>query len=476
MPESPRLQTDPVKPVRGKVRSKGSRAVVSLVLTVVLAVVASRMDLRPSLSHVDLAVLGGAKQGHYQEILDEVKVAAEKRKGRIVGVETMGSVENVGRLSAAKEKCTERVALSQAGLSFPPGTRLLGRLTRMESIFFLGKKADEITEFSQLAHLKVGAGPEGGGTALILHQIFDAPDMKELGVTLSNHDVMSQLELAEKGDLDLAAFVMDEDSSLIKQAVHDRGLQIAGFGHADVIARQYRFLKHGRIGAGQYDPLRMLPKADKHVLRVETLVIENGCASRSQIMGLLSTLADVFPDFTRYNRETPNTSGLELAPAAKNYWENGGPDLLDVYLPRVADVMPTNNWVHLIMGISVLFNIMGVANRFALWRIDAARVRAEHEIGDCFGPAVTLGDIGRIEPDSEKLMSDQLGGEIDRVILELEDLAQRCRKISLSVLVPMGSEMAYRYQETLIHDTLSVLRAFRDRWMRARKKRSDAAQ
>jgi hypothetical protein len=31
------------------------------------------------------------------------------------------------------------------------------------------------------------------------------------------------------------------------------------------------------------------------------------------------------------------------------------------------------------------------------------------------------------------------------------------------VLVPMGEEMSYRYQETLIHDLLHALRLYRDR-------------
>ena len=42
-------------------------------------------------------------------------------------------------------------------------------------------------------------------------------------------------------------------------------------------------------------------------------------------------------------------------------------------------------------------------------------------------------------------------------------LAAKSRKQSLSPLVPMGQEMGYRYQESLINDHLSVLRAFLDR-------------
>jgi hypothetical protein len=119
------------------------------------------------------------------------------------------------------------------------------------------------------------------------------------------------------------------------------------------------------------------------------------------------------------------------------------------------------------MAVSVIFNLMGMANRFVLWRIDAARVRAEQEIAACFGPATTMGDIARMTPKGE-LLSPRIRAEIDRVIAELESLRARSRKLSLSVLVPMGGEMAYRYQESLIHEALAVLRAFRERWLSAR--------
>ena len=183
-------------------------------------------------------------------------------------------------------------------------------------------------------------------------------------------------------------------------------------------------------------------------------------------MGLLTSFSDVFPDLIRHDRDTPNATGIELAPAAKNFLDAGGPETLDQYLPRVSDLMPPTNWVHLVMAVSVLFNLMGVGNRFLLWRIDAARVRAEREIELCFGPATTLGDIARVEPRGD-LLRPAVRAEVERVLAELEALAARSRRQSLSVLVPMGAEMAYRYQESLIHDTLAVLRAFRERWIAA---------
>ncbi len=56
----------------------------------------------------------------------------------------------------------------------------------------------------------------------------------------------------------------------------------------------------------------------------------------------------------------------------------------------------------------------------------------------------------------------------DRAVLqntidELGELAERCRRQSVSLLVPMGQEMGYRIQEGLIADLLHALKRFRAR-------------
>ena len=50
-----------------------------------------------------------------------------------------------------------------------------------------------------------------------------------------------------------------------------------------------------------------------------------------------------------------------------------------------------------------------------------------------------------------------------QTLIYLEELSSRSRRYSLSMLVPMGQEMAYRYQEELIHQTLAALRTFQGR-------------
>jgi hypothetical protein len=79
-----------------------------------------------------------------------------------------------------------------------------------------------------------------------------------------------------------------------------------------------------------------------------------------------------------------------------------------------------------------------------------------------------VGEIAEMAPTAEH---DTPAGraEIDDVIDRLARLSERCRRQSMSMLVPMGQEMAYRYQEALIADLLYALRAYRNRLERATK-------
>jgi TRAP-type uncharacterized transport system substrate-binding protein len=442
------------------------KAVLVIAVLGLVGFLVSRLNLARDLHRLDARMLSGAPEGNYSATVDGLSRRAREGGGKLVNLPSNGSAENVDRLvKAANGTCDVQFALAQDGANLAaasPKLQLVARLWKAESVFFLGRDADKITQLSALAKMRIGIGPEGSGSAVVAKQMFELPELAALGVVMSNHPLAEQLDLAAKGDLDLAIFVMDEDAPFLVSAIRDRGLQIAGFNHLDVVSRRLPHFRTGRIGAGQYDPVRVIPAEDKRVLRVETLVLTNGCASRSTIIDVMTVLARRFPELVRHNKDTPNGTGLPLASAAKGFLEHEGPELADEYAPWAVDVMPPANWAYVVMAVSILFNAMSAGHRFRLWRIDDARVRLENELSKQFGMGATLGDITRIEPDT-KHQSKEARAEIDSLIERFERLADRSRRQSLSMLVPMGQEMAYRYQEGVIYETLAVLRDFRAR-------------
>jgi hypothetical protein len=307
---------------------------------------------------------------------------------------------------------------------------------------------------------RIGIGPIGSGSERVARQVL-AP-LAALNLILSTQDLDEQFVKLERGELDLGAMVIDEDAQLLAEAVRDRGFQILSLPHAEALARRLPFTRVGRIGAGQYDPVHVLPGEAKHVLQIDTLIVGNRCTRRSATQAFITVLAAVFPDFVRDNRDTPNRTGLPLAPAARSYFDHQGPDLVGVHAPWVVDIMPTASWIQLILGVSLLSTAMAWWHQFRLWRIDANRLRIERAIPRLFGPGITVGDIAAMAP-SEQHCTPEARAQLDSIMEQLAALSERSRRQSQSVLVPMGQEMAYRYQEALIADLLHALRTFRDR-------------
>ena len=229
--------------------------------------------------------------------------------------------------------------------------------------------------------------------------------------------------------------IVNEDAQLLATAVRDRGLQLLSLPNAEAVARRLPFKRVGRIVAGQYDPVRVLPSEAKDVLQVDTLIVGNGCARRSATQGFITVVVAVFPDFVRYNHDTPNRTGLPLAPAAASYFEHEGPDIVGVYAPWVFDIMPTASWVQLILGISLLLNAKSLWNRFHLSRIDADRMRTEDAIPLLFGRAVTVAEIAEMTP-SEKHRTPEARTQLDAIVDQLAALLERSRRASSPCLCP----------------------------------------
>jgi TRAP-type uncharacterized transport system substrate-binding protein len=412
-----------------------------------------------SLRHLKAGFLSGAPKGNYHAVVERVARGAASRKAQVTNIATAGAVENVQRLIAARRGCAAHFALVQEGVELPEGhgLELIGRLTRPESLVVLGRNADQITSPRQLEGLRVGIGPLGSGTEFVVRRLL-AP-LSSLKLQLSTQSQEEQIEKVTRGELDLGAMIIDQDAKQLRDALKDHQLQILAIPRAEALASEFPFLRVGKIEAGHYDLVAGVPPTDKPTLQLDTLIVGNGCASRSATQGLITVLNDLYPLFLKHNRETGNLTGIPYSTVARTYYDRNEPDLVGVYAPWVVDIMPTASWVELALGISILFNAIGAFNRFRLWRIDAARVAIERDLPTLFGHGIAVGEIPHAKPDPA-LSVDEVRRRAQSITDRLETLYDRCRRHSLSVVVPMGGEMAYRYQEELIMDLLQVLRAF----------------
>ncbi len=431
--------------------------------SLLLILALSLINLSPSLSHLDANLASGPETGNYYEVAARLETSARLQEGTLGNRATKGSVDNLNLLVAEKASCNLHFAIVQDGIvpDGGHGLELIARLPKSESVFILGTQASTLGQFEDMRNLRVGVGPQGSGTDHLARAIFESDDFSPLGLRLQNFELGEQLEALKLGSLDLAIFVLDEDAKLIRNAMRE-GLQMASFDHLDVIARNFDFMSYGRIGAGQFDPIAVIPTEDRKVLRVDTMVVGNKCASRTETMALISLLQREFPTLIEHNRGSGGSPAFPTSAASHTFIVNGGPEWADTHVPWLVDIMPISNWFYVIMAISILFNVMTSGHKFRLWRIDANRDRAQQVFRDLLGEHLTPAEIDVLEPQEKHLDTKNIA-KLDDAIAELDDLRKRCRAQENSPLVPMGQELAYRYQEEQMEIILTAVRRFRDK-------------
>jgi TRAP-type uncharacterized transport system substrate-binding protein len=427
----------------------------SLFATAALVVVAlaSLFGIARDYAYLHASLLTGTPMGNYHALGDKLAERAGKGHGTLDVVTTAGSVDNIQRL-ADNKRCATMFAFVQAGTPVPSGAQLdvLGRLPEPETLLLFGKRGRDFPTFAELRGASIGIGPEGSGTAYLMRQLFEDADLKNLGVRLSTHEFAEQAELVAQGKLDLAAVVMAEDAAFLQDTVQKYDLDIASPRELEGLIKRHPWLDIGHIPAGRYDLARPSPSADRLVARVDTLVVTDACARRAERVALLTLLSAQLPGFLRSNppKSADTIAGLTLAPEARQFFLSGEPEIADRYFPWLVNLMSPVYWVYLAMAVTILFNAMRGFSRFRLWRIDAAREKLKGQVDQMVGPAA-----GHPQPAPAKAAAaSKAGPTLERVTAQLVELRARCQRYTGSVVTPMGDEMFYRYQESLINELL----------------------
>ena len=292
-----------------------------------------------------------------------------------------------------------------------------------------------------------------------MQQLLGDRDLHDLDVKLSHHPLGEQAELVAQGKLDIAAMVMQEDAELLRALIRDHELDIVAPEDLPGLIARHPWLGLGRIPAGLYDLVRHIPATDRQVARLNTLLIASPCAPRADRIALLMLVAAELPGFVRGNppSSTSAATALPLAREAHQFFLSGEPELADRYFPWLVNLMSPAYWVYLVMAITILFNLMNAYSRFRLWRIDAARERLETATRKLVDPGLTHAQIRAASESSATAGQIRASGQdiMDRLLA----LRAHCERQTASILTPMGDEMYYRYQRSLIEQAIDTLAA-----------------
>ena len=358
-----------------------ARAAVFFGVAALVAAVAAAYGIARDYGYLHASILSGSPGGYYHALASRLAERAKRGNGTLAVISTEGSIENIYRLKNGRGHCDEMFGLIQDGTPVPAAANitLLGRLPELESLLLLGRRGNSFHSFVDLRGASIGIGPRESGTAYLMQQLFDDPDLRQLDLHFSYHELPEQAELVGQGKLDLAAFVMKEDAELLRTIVRQYDLDIVSPIDLNGLVARYPWLGLGTIAAGRYDLVRLTPSADKPVAHLATLVVAGPCALRADRIALLVLLTAELPGFVRNNPPgaTSSATDVSLAPEASQFFRNGQPALADQYFPWLVNVLSPAYWIYLVMAVTVLFNGMSLYSRFRLWRIDAVREKLE---------------------------------------------------------------------------------------------------
>ena len=362
---------------------------------------------------------------------------------------------------ADRDRCVEQFAFVQDGTPVPPdsGLELLGRLPEPESLLLLARNNRPFATFADLRGASIGIGPEGSGTAYLVRLLLGDADLAGLNIQTSYHELEEQAQLVAQGSLDLAAYVMRDDAEFLRSIIRQYKLDVVELQEFPGLVARYPWLSLGRVPQGRYDLVQRIPPNDKVVPQINTLVVTSPCAKRADRIELLALLSAELPKFVRSNppSSTSSATKLSLSPEAKQFFLTGEPEFADRYFPWLVDVMSPVYWVYLVMAVTALFNGLKGLTRFRLWRIDAAREKLEAEVRKLTGDIVSHG-VGPHFTTNELLIDQKTRGAAQDLLSRLTMLRARCERRAKSFATPMGDEMLFRYQQSLIDDTSALLK------------------
>jgi TRAP transporter TAXI family solute receptor len=465
---SPKPSGNPVSGLNAPWRAKGVvRTVLLLAAAATVAGIASAFGIARDYGYLNASILTGSPDGQYYALATRLANRAKSEHGTLKVVATNGSVENVNRLANGSDNCAEKFALIQDGTPVPADARLelLGRLPQPETLLLLGRPSHAINTFADLRGASIGIGPDGSGTAYLMRQLFEDPDLRTLDVHLSQHGLAEQAQLVAEDKLDVAAFVMQEDAELLRSIIHQHGLDIVSPQDLQGLIARYPWLSLGQIPAGRYDLVRPIPATNKPVARLATLVIASRCAWRADRIALLMLLGAELPGFVRNNPPslTSSATKLQLASEAQEFFMKGEAEVADRYFPWLVNLMSPAYWVYLIMAVTVLFNALRGFSRFRLWRIDAAREKLETALSELVERGNTHAQMQAVPAGRAARIGDA-GVAAQEIMARLVELRARCQRQTSSLVTPMGDEMFYRYQQFRIDEATATL----GEWLRKR--------
>jgi TRAP-type uncharacterized transport system substrate-binding protein len=320
----------------------------------------------------------------YTTLVEAIKDYFEKEGFEVESVASVGSVQNA-ELLAAKNSNVD-VAFIQGGAI---DKELASKIQSLGSIAYepvwifyqksLGKK---ITTLKELSKLRIGIGPEKGGTRPLVKELFLLD-----GISIENNSNFkvdsyenNDSEFLE-GKLDAIIVVTPFLDPSIQKLLREPRAELFNFDLASAYVKKIPHIEEVVVPKGSIDVQKIIPSADVKLIATTTsLAVRKEFNKDLQFLMLIAMKnLNRNPDMLFFSKrqEFPAymDASIEASSVALKFYDYGIPEIMR-YLPHSISGFANRFWVMLLSIATMIYTL----TKFNV-RLRAIRYRVKHRIG-----------------------------------------------------------------------------------------------
>ena len=237
-------------------------------------------------------------------------------------------------------------------------------------IFIFYRNAEPITQFAQFRGKRLSIGTPGTALRALISQVLTATDAVDASIQLLDLDSAEAIDALIEGEIDVAIFASQLDTSFLQRALGAPGLRLMNVAQAEAIAKTVPGLKHLVLSRGLISLTRDIPNSDVALLASRnSLLVRKGLHPALQYL-LLEAMREVhwapgpFNRLGEFPAEQPND--LPLSPTAEAFYRSG-PSFWQRYTSFWLTSLLNRIIFFVIPVVAALVPIIGFAPRLYRW-------------------------------------------------------------------------------------------------------------
>jgi TRAP-type uncharacterized transport system substrate-binding protein len=237
-------------------------------------------------------------------------------------------------------------------------------------IFIFYRNAEPITHFAQFRGKRLSIGTPGTALRALILQVLTATDAVEASTQLLDLDTSEAIDALIAGEIDVAIFASQLDTSFLQRALGAPGLQLMNVAQAEAIAKTVPGLKHLVLSRGIISLTRDIPNSDVDLLASRnSLLVRKDLHPALQYL-LLEAMREVhwapgpFNRLGEFPAEQPND--LPLSPTAEAFYRSG-PSFWQRYTSFWLTSLLSRIVFFVIPVVAALVPVIGFAPRLYRW-------------------------------------------------------------------------------------------------------------